>query len=69
MIIARTSPFTGVVHEMEIDVTAEQLAALQAPGALIQKVLPHLSADEREFIATGITPQQWADFVGGGEDE
>lgn len=68
MIVARRSPFTGIVHEMEIDVTPEQLAALEAPGALIQRVLPHLSADEREFIATGITPQQWAYFVGE-EDE
>lgn len=64
MIIARKSPFTGIVHEMDIDVTPEQLAALEAPGALIQRVLPHLTADEREFISTGITPQQWADFVG-----
>lgn len=69
MIITRTSPLTGIVHEMEIDVTDEQLAALAAPGALIQRVLGHLSPDEREFLATGITPAEWEAFVGQGDDE
>lgn len=64
MIIARTSPFTGTVHEMDIDVTAEQMAALQAPGQPIQQVLAHLSADEREFLISGITPAEWETFLG-----
>jgi len=28
-------------------------------GELIQNAFPMLSADEREFILTGITPDQW----------
>jgi hypothetical protein len=28
-------------------------------GALIQDALPYLTADEREFLMTGITPDQW----------
>ena len=68
MKIARKSPFTGIVHEMEIDVTDVQLAAL-ASGALVQKVLGHLTADEREFLVSGITPAEWEAFLGTGEDE
>jgi hypothetical protein len=26
---------------------------------LIQDCLPYLSADEREFLMTGITPEEW----------
>jgi hypothetical protein len=25
----------------------------------VQNAMPHLSADEREFIMTGITPTEW----------
>ena len=33
---------------------------------LIQQAMPNLTADEREFIKTGITPQEWDDMF---EDE
>ena len=46
---------------MEIDITQEQLD-LWENGMLIQKVAPHLSANEREFIISGVTPDEWADM-------
>lgn len=58
MQITRKSPFTGKVNTLEIDVTPDQIAAWQG-GALIQNAMPHLSPDEREFIMTGITPDEW----------
>ena len=33
---------------------------------LIQNAMPNLSADEREFLMTGITPEEWAELS---EDE
>jgi hypothetical protein len=44
---------------MEIAVTEEQLTRWQS-GELIQHVMWQLTPDEREFIMTGITPQEWA---------
>ena len=58
MLITRTSPFTGKVHSMEINVTPEQVKAYN-DGELIQRAFPHLSAEIREFIKTGITPEEW----------
>lgn len=58
MLITRTSPFTNKVHSLDIDVTLEDIEAWQA-GGLIQDVMPHLTADEREFIMTGITAEEW----------
>jgi hypothetical protein len=58
MQITRTSGFSGVEHTREIDVTEEQLQRWQN-GELIQNVMPHLSADDREFLMTGITPEEW----------
>jgi len=46
---------------MEIAVTQAQLDAWQA-GTLIQDAMPNLSADEREFIKTGITAEEWDDM-------
>ena len=58
MQIIRTSPFSGNTNVMEIDVTQEQLSSWES-GVLIQNAMPNLSADEREFIMTGITPEEW----------
>ena len=67
MIITRKSPFTGTVHRMELDVSPENLARLDR-GEPIQRVFPHLSADEREFLISGITPVEWDAFLGGGDE-
>ena len=58
MLITKTSPFSGNTNVMEIDVTQEQIALWES-GTLIQNAMPNLSADEREFIMTGITPEEW----------
>lgn len=63
MIITRTSPFTGMTHAREITVTQEQLDRWRA-GELIQNVMPALSADDREFVMTGITAEEWDNTFG-----
>ena len=59
MKIIRTSPFSGNINEQEIDVTELQLALWKSGGMLIQDAMPGLTPDEREFIKTGITPDEW----------
>ena len=58
MRILRTSRLTGNTSAMNIDITKAQLDAW-VDGSLIQNVMPNISADEREFIMTGITPDEW----------
>jgi hypothetical protein len=60
MKITKQSPFSGKVNSREIPVTEAQLAAWNA-GAMIQDAMPDVSADDREFLMTGITPEEWAD--------
>ena len=62
MEITRKSMLTGIVHTLDLSVTQEQLN-LRQDGALIQDVMPNLSAEEREFIITGITPKEWDDMT------
>lgn len=66
MLVTRTSMFTGNVHTMDIPVTESQIVAWEN-GQLIQNAMPNLSAGEREFIKTGVTPQEWSETFG--EDE
>lgn len=67
MTITRKSPLTGVTRTKEINVTEEQLWAWQN-GALIQDAMPQLSADDREFVKTGITGEEWDQLFGGAEE-
>ena len=74
MQITRTSPVSGITRSLEIPCTEEQMAAYKN-GALIQVAFPNLTADQREFILTGITKDEWdelfkeTDELDGDKDE
>lgn len=61
MIIERTSPLTGKKHKRDLDITLTQLNLWESKRLLIQDAFPDLSAEDREFIMTGITPEEWDD--------
>lgn len=67
MQITNTSMLTGKRHTLEIDITPEQLKRWQE-GELIQNVCPHLSADDREFLVSGSTKEEWEKFFGKKDD-
>jgi uncharacterized paraquat-inducible protein A len=67
VLIRKKSMITGQFHEMDLPVTLEQLARFHA-GVLIQEVFPHLDAGQREFLLTGVTPQEWKEHVGDPDD-
>lgn len=63
MKITKKSNLSGTVRTMDINITQEQYDAWQ-DGELIQNVMPDISRDEREFIISGITPEEWTDAFG-----
>jgi len=65
--ITRTSQLTGVTRTIDMDVTQSALDAWE-DGLLIQDVMGHLSASDREFIKTGITEEEWDAAFKGHED-
>lgn len=76
MLIERKSPLTGETNSMEIDVTWDEIEKWRS-GTMIQVAMPNLTPDEREFIMTGYTAEDWAkmfppedkgDYEGGDED-
>ena len=61
MLITRKSLISGKTHTIEIPVTDDQLDAWKS-GANIQNVMPELDLDQREFIMTGITVDEWLEI-------
>lgn len=49
---------SGYTRSMDLDVTEAELNVWKS-GTNIQDAMPNLSANEREFIMTGITPEEW----------
>lgn len=68
MLITRQSVCTGTVRTLDLDVTAEQLESWHC-GLLIHNAMPNLSAEDREFIKTGITPEEWSELFPEEEDD
>jgi len=64
--ISRRSPFSGKVNTMTIPLSEDEYAKglhdIGANGMLIQVAFPTLTADQREFLRTGITPEEWANI-------
>ena len=62
MLITRTSMATNITRTVALDVTQEQMDAWEN-GQLIQNAMPNLSADEWEFILTGMWGDEWDDVM------
>ena len=62
MLIGRRSPLTGIVRVCDLDITEEQHRRWEQ-GELIQNAMPHLNPDEREFVMTGISPEEWEEIM------
>lgn len=58
MQVTKRSPLTGEVHTMELPVTQEELDR-HAAGEFSQDVWPELTDDQREFLISGITAEEW----------
>jgi hypothetical protein len=63
MLVTRISPFSNKSLTLDLDITREQFWAWK-DGLAAQRAFPDLSADEREFIITGIHPGEWEEYLG-----
>jgi hypothetical protein len=66
MKVTKTSPLTGETNTLEIDVTQEQIDR-HKNGEFAQVAFSNLPPPIREFLMTGITPEEWEKYVGEGE--
>lgn len=66
--VVNTSALTGKQNQMLLPVTQEQIKRWQ-DGDLVQDVFPFLNDDQREFLMTGITPDEWEAALGTDDDD
>jgi hypothetical protein len=64
MIITNKSKVSGKVRSMDLPITEAQLARYNSGRFTIQDCFPNLSPDEREFIKSGITAEEWEETFG-----
>lgn len=60
MQITKVSPLTGRENTLDIPVSEEQLARWRLGEGPIQNIMPELTPDQREFLMTGYTKEDWA---------
>tara|TARA_Y100001938_G_C7762153_1_gene269102 strand:+ start:113 stop:352 length:240 start_codon:yes stop_codon:yes gene_type:complete len=62
------SPISGKDNRMRINAPLDQVMEFlrnRRDCDLVQEMFPNLSSDEREFLLTGITPDEWNRVIGG----
>lgn len=59
--VTKQSQATGLMHTMVLPVGSERVIAwhLGVDMRLAQQAFPDLSSDQREFLMTGITAEEW----------
>ena len=67
MLVTRQSIFTGIERTVDLPITEDQYERW-CNGELVQNAFPQLNADEREFLMTGCTPEEWDEMFGEEEE-
>jgi hypothetical protein len=67
--VTRKSPISREEHTRIINLNPIVLAKYEAGEGLIQDLFPYLSAEDREFIMSGITPEEWNNLFGEEDSE
>jgi hypothetical protein len=66
MLISMISIYSGKNNILDIPISQEQYSSFiqNRDTVLIQEAFPNLSAPLREFLITGITPDEWVECFG-----
>jgi hypothetical protein len=67
MRVTKISQLSGIEHTIDIDITLNELAEIENrfnTKKLIQNIVPNLTMNEREFLMTGITEEEWSNTFG-----
>ena len=68
--VTRQSVITKKINTMELPITQEHLDIYETVGdILIQDAFPNLDAGQREFLLSGVTPQEWEETFGDEDNE
>lgn len=57
--VTKTSMLSGKENDMVLPLRQGQIEHWLDSGTLVQDAFPQLSDDAREFLISGITPEEW----------
>ena len=68
--VTRQSVITRQMNTMELPISQEHLDIYDTVGdILVQDAFPNLDKEQREFLISGITPDEWNNTFGEDEDD
>jgi len=68
--VTRQSMLTKKMNTMELPISQDHLDKYDTIGGLlVQNLFPNLDAGQREFLISGITPDEWNKYIGDYNDE
>lgn len=67
--ITKHDPLTGKMNTMKLPITQEEYDKWFLGNVPIQHAFPNLSADQREFLLTGLMPDSWDAVFNSAEDD
>jgi hypothetical protein len=59
MLISRRSELTGKINTRDLPVTFRQLVSFYCNKHHLESIFPFLSPEDKEFLKTGITREEW----------
>lgn len=63
--VTRKSQSSGIERTKCLDVTESAIKEYENGSTrMVQDIFPHLTPDQREFIMTGITAEEWDEIFG-----
>ena len=69
VLVNRTCILDGQDYQYVVKGATEAQVLAWSSGMHIQDAMPNVSAEDREFIISGITPDHWNAVFGGDEEE
>lgn len=69
MIVKRKSVLSGIERTRDIPVNPEDMLLWETGAVNIQDAMPYLNDDDREFILTGITQEEWNNAFSNADEE
>lgn len=67
--VTRQSDLTRATNTQDLPITEQQLRDWLDGSQLIQQVMPHLTTEQREFLMSGATQEEWTAVFGGGDED
>lgn len=64
MLITRKSIITGAINTINVPNLTDAMVENWENGMMIQDAMPNIPLDLREFVMTGITPDEWSNHLG-----